>query len=423
MREPRGADARVVPGLVVLAAAVAALVGVGLLSGPATSPRPPSAPARVGPYTHRLYVVDATSDAHVVALDTRGGAIETVHSYAVGGQAEVALSPDGARLYALAFRPGRARQTLSTFDTRTTRITDEAPIESLLPEGWNTEQYQSTCCTGLYSSPDGGRLYFTERSYTRRHAADGIWIGTFDTVAGRLLPEAAEISGCDRRTIVALANATIVVVCSHSNCCQAYSQTNDVRWLTIAADGSTEESHVVPLTPPSTGTSADVSGELAWAVASPDRRWIYAVTRTGLLFVIDVRAETVKRVVQLDLAGSFEVTGEKVALSPDGSMLFVGASDADLVTAGLASSIQRFDVASWRRTGRVRAAAPFYSLAFGPKDDGRLYVFSPGGTSAWVGPRTPSVEVLDPASLRQVDAVMPPFEAPILGMVPALDRR
>jgi WD40 repeat protein len=415
------------------------VVAVMTLTRPNPAPQPPAVralPARVGPYTHRLYVVDArppsrldAGSSAVMAAIPRGSALEVVRTIDVGLQAETALSPDGRLLYSLAFLPDSpnrdGRQTLATYDTSSGRRVNEAPIETLLPQDWATEQWQATCCTGLFSSPEGGRLYFAERSYTKHQAHDSIWVGTFDTVEQKLLPEAAEIAGCDQRAMVPVERGTVVVVCTHTACCtEAYSETNDVRWVTIAEDGSTAESHVVPLTSPSSdGSSTDDSGELAWAVPSPDRRWIYAVTRVGRLFVIDVQEKRVAQVVDLDLTGSFEVAGEKVALSPDGGTLYVGTSDTTLITHDLADSIQGFDVATWRRTGHVRVGAPFYSLSFGPAKDGRLYAMSPAGPRASKAPRKSTIEVFDPTTLEQVATVARPFGSPVLGMVPLLDGR
>ena len=390
------------------------------------APHPPSLhglPTRPGPYTHRSYVLDIDGGARVVAVQQDGPSGKVVQSYHVGGQAQTALSPDGSRLYALAFRPGHGRQTMATFDTGTGRLIDEAPIETLLPTGWSTEQYKVWPGNdGLVSSPEGARLYFAERSYTKRHAHDSIWLGTYDTIGRRLLPEAVRIPGCDLRSIIPFEEGRVVAVCSRTTgCCfEAYSETSDVRWLTIANDGSVADSYIVPLeAPPDDDSSADLSGELAWAVPSPDGRRIYAVTRTGRLFVIDVRDQTVDRVVDLDLAGTFEITGQKVALARDGHSLYVGTSGTTEVTKGIARHIQRFDVSTWRRTGGVRTDLPFYNLSLAPGGD-YLDAISPGAFGGR-SRRSAAIQVFDADDLSAVGVVPGTWHSPVLAEVPSLD--
>jgi DNA-binding beta-propeller fold protein YncE len=413
-------------------AVLATLLGGGLvaatLANRFAAPEPPSfhsLPVRTGPYTHRLYVLDIRRAGRVVAVQPQGVSPQLNRSYPVGVQAQTTLSPDGSRLYALSFPPHGDRQTMSTFDTGSGRLIHEAPIERLLPPGWGTEQYKIWPWNdGLVSSPEGGRLYFTGRSYTKHQAHDSIWLATYDTVAQRVLPEAARIPGCDLRSIVPQDQGRVVVVCSRTTgCCyEAYSETNDVRFLTIANDGSAAESDSIPLKPPERyDSSADGSGELAWAVPSPDGRRIYAVTRIGRLFVIDVRDQTVDRVVDLDLVGSFEVTGQKVALSRDGGTLYVGTSDTDEVTRGVAGHIQSFDVSTWSRTGGVLARQPFFSLALGPGGD-YLYAVSPKSFSNAGRSRRPSaIQVFDGDTLSAVGVVPGNWHWPVLAEVPLLD--
>lgn len=431
--DPRPLTSRELKRVRTTHAALGALAGLVLIAGglsiaalrsPEPGPQFVSVPhpiQHVGPYTHRLYVLDARPEQVVVALQPRGRTADVVDRYDVGSGAYIELSPDGRRLYALAFIEDEGDyQTMATYDTRTGERLDLAPVAGELPEGWQPEQYKIWPFNdGLVSSPDGGRLYFVERSLTKRQEHDSIWIGTYDTSRGSVLPASAEIQGCDQRVLFPQIGGRLVIACTRStDCCyEAYSETSDVRWLTIGDDGSTVHSHVVPLSPPRSSSVADDSGPIASAVESPDGRWIYVVTLTGRVFVVDVQRERVDRVIDLELIGSFEVSGPRVALSPDGKTLYLGASDTVEITQGDATSIQRFDVATWRRTGRTHAELPFHSLAFGPDGD-YLYAMTPEAMRGSTAP----IQVFDARTLEQVGGIRDHLDQPVLAEVPRLGR-
>jgi hypothetical protein len=108
-------------------------------------------------------------------------------------------------------------------------------------------------------------------------------------------------------------------------------------------------------------------GYVSQAVLSPDGGTLYAVTRDGLVFVIDVRSRTIEQRVQLSLPAGEYVAVPLVRLTPDGGSLLVGLGAYPGHDAIHADTILAIDTSTWEQIGQVHTD-PF--SAFDVSSDG-----------------------------------------------------
>jgi DNA-binding beta-propeller fold protein YncE len=346
---PRGTRARVrgrrlgrvlgVGATVVLAGAVIVLSLRPLVP----APPPPATQALPG---QRVYVLEDPGGVH--ALDVAEDGTST--AWRLSGQADLAISPDGQRLFVVSFDDPEGTK-LSVVDATSGEVTAEAPFPP--PHGWRS--YKLRIYPTLAVSPEGTRVFVEAATSTESRA-----LATFDVRQGAFLPEVASLEGCVGPAILPRAEASVVVVCT-------FESSSQVRFLEISDTGSLAAEERLEL-PVSGATLVDAPGDpdplelgvVAWAALSSDSGTLYAVTREGDVMVVDVGARSLERVVELELPAGLRVSWPgQVAVS--GDRLLVGLQPLGFDWLVRSTHLAVVDTSTWgASTIRTR---PFWAFA------------------------------------------------------------
>lgn len=301
-----------------------------------------------------LYVLD-TNDlreaASVLLVDPATGVVKG--RIPTGYAPDMALSPDGTRLYVASQRQGGRLDVIDTATgavLRTVEIPDRQ-IYALLPV-WSR----------MAISPDGRWLYVNQMRFVAP-GADEYSVATFDTQRGRFLPERAPIPGCPSALLIPYARQGSLAVF-----CGAPGATQDARFLQPEQNGLLAEPSTLP-----------IAGQLAGAIWSGTTSTIYQVAEDGRVVLIDGAARRVSRTVALELPGGGQVVKGSVALSADGARLYLGVRQP----AGRklqARQILVVDTATWQALRTIPTSQPFGGLAVS-RDGRRLQALNPDGDS------------------------------------------
>jgi DNA-binding beta-propeller fold protein YncE len=174
-----------------------------------------------------LYIVDSKNgrqEAQVLLVDPSAGRVVKVFN--TGMNPDIALSPDGTRLYLASSQvtpEGIASEELAVIDTSTgasllTVSNSKRVTYNVIPPS-----------SALAISPNGRWLYVMKYEVIS-NLNTLYWIETFDTVSGKFLPGKADLSGCGWGRLLPLdRNREIQVVCE---------QSKDVRLLKIDQRGA-----------------------------------------------------------------------------------------------------------------------------------------------------------------------------------------
>jgi len=174
-----------------------------------------------------LYIVDSNNgnlEAQVLLVDPSAGRI--VRVFKTGMNPDIALTPDGTRLYLASARvtpEGTANEELSVIDT-----SNGASLLTVSNAKRNTYNVVPPS-SSLAISPNGRWLYVMK--YDQISDLNTLyWLETFDTVSGKFLPGKVDLSGCGWGRLLPLdKNREIQVVCE---------QSKDVRLLKIDNRGA-----------------------------------------------------------------------------------------------------------------------------------------------------------------------------------------
>jgi hypothetical protein len=170
----------------------------------------PSSGVRGGPLRHGLlYVLDPNDmkpESHVLVVDPTEGRI--VRTFSAGFQPDMALSPDGTRLYLAstsAPADGRSQGYLDVIDTATGSVIRRVANPDL--RGFNTPQYPSQ----MAISPSGRWLHFFKAR--SGNSPDTSYIATFDTLRGEFVPGKAPVPGCEGALLALPKDRQLAVLC------------------------------------------------------------------------------------------------------------------------------------------------------------------------------------------------------------------
>jgi DNA-binding beta-propeller fold protein YncE len=334
---------------ILIAAAALVLAALALLllvrawphrgRGPATPP--PTNPATTVNQT--LYVMNQDSGA--VALQVSGGSSQVLHRYRLGAQSDMALSPDGRRLYAAAFVWVSRTKSVSRFlvyDTGTGHLLTQLP----LPD-W--AQYTGFLTDEIAVSPDGGRVYVLV--YSQGKGGKRFNIATFDVKTGSMLPRVAPLAGCKTPvSILPEAGDQLIVVCDAQD---------QVRFLDVSGSGGLAGQEELTV-PPGPSSVRDTNGVLigipivAQALLTSDGSTLYLVIQDGLIYQISVAQEAVERTIPLHLPGGDVIAIGKAMLSADDREMVLGLSSSypggDVARA---DTLMVMDAATWRTLATI----------------------------------------------------------------------
>jgi hypothetical protein len=412
---------------------VAVLVGGSVVAGTrlfsAPTPKPANQDESVGPWTRNLYVLDPANlgDRSFVRAFAETSVPRLLHGltagyYTAGYDPQMTLSPDGSRLYVVSSFTAAGidsyRNVIDTYDTRTGKRLSRTTLPEL--DGTNKDRTLHKLpvfAPDFVSSLDGRRLYLGETTIRRGPVRRKTLLGTFDTATSELLPNSIEIPDCDVRVLLPGAADSLVVACSATGEARSVPATNFVYFLEVADDGSAASFERLDL------SAADT---LAWAVRSADGRTIYAVTRDAHVYGIDATTRRIVGETDLDLEADVrqestelspdgaKVQTQKVALSPDGSILYLGTALRGAPSVVDADGISAFDTRTWQRIQAVRTEDHFWTMTLGPGGD-RIYAPSFDEPS-W------SIQVFDARTLEQLGTIEDVGRTPALIEVPRLGR-
>lgn len=198
-------------------------------------------------------------------------------------------------------------------------------------------------------------------------------MSTFDTVEGALLSEMISFEDCEPgiHALVPLHGARrIAVVCGKGA---------DVRFLEASETGSVAtlarlELPGVPVVRELPYGSLDF-GDLAWAVASPDRRLLYVVRLNGHVSVVDLDSGDLVDEHRIELGPDRHVGYGQVHLAGDGESIFLGVGPmSDGFDVSTATEVMQVDTSTWTEIRTVPTRTRFGSFSVTPNGD--VYVAS-----------------------------------------------
>ena len=404
-------------------AAVLAITGVAtaIRLGDRNTPPPANHGENVGPYTHWLYVLDPKNlDAHTQVLALDPATEEVVQTYPAGYDPQMALSPDGSRLYVTSSVAPKGINSFSSvidvFDTSSGERLERASLPEL-----NGTYAGRTLHKGPVFNPDfttsldGSRIYLGESTVRRGPVRATARVGTFDTSSNELLPNSVELRDCNTRILLpGPSPQSLTAACSATSNHVTVPRRNFLYFLTIDDDGSATP-HRLDL--PDSDEAGRFYDNLAWAASSLDGKTIYAVTGDGHVFVIDAARAQLVQEADLDVQPGFGVQMPKVLISADSATLYVGIGFA---TGSIvdARTIAAYDVRTWEEIGRVETDFDFFGLALGP-DGTDLYA------PTWRSPgdeKTSVLQVFDARTLEPTGTIGGVGQTPALVEVPRLGR-
>lgn len=172
--------------------------------------------AQVGPAPGLLYVVD-TGDgwfdhSQILQFDTAQGRI--LKTFNGGQDPDMALSPDGSRLYVTAYSQDSdtapLENHLSVYDTASGK---------LLAKIGNPDAIKHTMqayATALTVSPSGRWLYMTKFHFTPANNSYYWYLTAFDTIQNQFLPVQAKLPCRDVTMVATREDLSVVLVCKSS---------------------------------------------------------------------------------------------------------------------------------------------------------------------------------------------------------------
>jgi DNA-binding beta-propeller fold protein YncE len=390
------------------------LFTVILFSATATSPDPAAAsdmnslsPSRQEkPQPGWLYVVDSNNQAtesQILLVNPEQGSV--VRSFKAFYNPDIALSPDGTRLYLASTQS--TGQILEVIDTTSGATLLTIPN----PERWrpSTPYYRSH----MAFSPDGNWLYV----YKHEYVTDLYYVATFDVRQNQFLPEKAYLPDCINAVLAPTAvPLALNVLCTGSN---------DVRFLKITKRGGAAISRVpVQLRKSRHGLGVYLG------VISPNDSTINVIAGDGLFSHIDTKLKKITHTGEVDSRGRKKdstdlppllvqspddwMGGKWIPLqastsTPGESKLYVGIGQlADFRRSNWSfSQIAVFDKNTLDRVGTFEPSRQVFSLTLS-KDGKRLY---------GIDPRTASIVIIDTATDSELRTISGLGVSPIIALV------
>lgn len=364
------APLRALRGVMLLAGLLAAVLAAGR---PAAAQQPAAQPGW-------LYVVDSkhgAAEGQVIVLDPEQGRV--VRTFATGMSPDIALSPDGKRLYVASTRPERdgqpARDELSIIETASGRVIQT--VDNTDRAYYNVQPAFSN----MAFSPNGRWLYVSKISLVGPEVIL-YWVATLDTRTNRFLPGRAELPGCGSTQLLPLEKERqLQVVCT---------DTMDVRALKVMPDG-TAATLTTKLKRPGRAPKVDTP---AYSFLAGDGSNT-TVTVDGQILKVDTAGRTTREVAAVNAPARRWI--HSGAQSPDRSRVYISLQVPADVDQGqwLADRINAYDLRGSGLLGTVETSRPFSYLAVS-RDGRSLYAVDTAGAK---------VLVIDTATLSETRTI------------------
>jgi len=310
----------------------------------------------------------------ILGVDPSTGTV--LKTIPTGHAPQLAVSPDGNRLYIDSRDPGRHEDTLTIVDAGTGRVLQS--VSNPDSPRWGGPPPTSLMAT----SADGHYLYILKGRTT--NGKDSTWVAAFDTQASAFLATTVPMGDdCPGASLRALP-AKLMVVCGGLN--TIYS-------IPVGADGSFAQSSALKLPPPSgilPNGIAHAEGDISATVWSTNGGTLFLVKADGSIVKLSTQNLQITKTSTTPLDQMLVASREGV-VSPDGSRLFVGCR----LAANRGHSNQYvvvFDTESLQLLKTVPVSQEFLSLAMSPYSE-ELLLTVPRNTSGLL--------VVDTSTLRE----------------------
>lgn len=389
-------------------------------SSPTTSAR--LAPSGVAPGW--LYVVDPNNgkrESEILVVDPSEGRV--VRSFKTDSRPEIALSPDGARLYIASTRYSEDGNSSEGFLMVVNTKNGNVLSRVTNPDRWLPTVPTSSSMMKL--STDGRWLYFFKHVDTRE--ADTYYVATFDTKKNRFLTERIMLPGC--------VTARLVPVESRGQLAVACDGTRDVQFVKLSGKGAItgtknigSEAILSRISLSSRGLS-EPGRRMASILPSPDGATLTVIMGDGRYLKVDTQSHLVIQTAVIDAqarraapAGLTSASSEQAdwladswirwqtpATSPDNKKFYLGIGRLVQLRSGVQSfdRVMVFDSQSLGRLASIRTSQPFESFALSA-DGGHLYAISP---------EQAAIMVIDTVAQREVRSIYGVGTSPISALV------
>lgn len=318
-----------------------------------------------------LYVVDPqpeSSGSRIWLFDP--GTAAVMGSIRTGYQPEIALSPDGSRLYIISGE--RESGEVAVVNTADGSVRETSFQARVLYTPWylTLPPFNS-----IALSSDGKALRILQQSsFPPEGAQPQIW--SFDTTNESFSPTRAEIDDCRSGVFVPPSTASeFEVICASSNTLHSMRSGADSRLM----------SQVVTNLP---GTQRC---PVATGLLLKDNSKLALINRSGAIDTMDVTTHEFR---------STGVTGECTALgvvygldwrSPDGTKIYVGYGPPSPDNMATSNAFRVFDTDTWKQLGTAQTSIPFWSATMSA-DGWFIYAFAP---------KQHAIVEIDAATLRE----------------------
>ena len=294
----------------------------------------------------RIYAID-TADRLVATAVESGRQLFTMP---LGIEGDALLAPDGQILYVSDGDALLAVDAVSGAEQWRVPLggASHSPISVLLasvalpPAGGPTPEHIGHGRSPFAVSPDGARLYIQVGGPIQvRDAANGALLSQTEIVR----------SACAGRFHPAPDGRYLYIIC----------QSLDVYLVISLESGAIERTEFDQL-----------GGIVAGSAQSRDGRWLYVVSATGTVTVLDLSTGAVTS--QTEIIADARVTDLMVGLSADDQQLSVGVSTTGSRFA--TDQVRAFSVADWSEASQVTLSAPLTGTALTGAPEGGTYVIA-----------------------------------------------
>ena len=276
-----------------------------------------------------------TKTSRVSVYDAQSG--EELFSVDAGSSVNASIAPDGARLYIHSWSPTGDRDELVAIDAASGK------------ELWSKTGRNAVDSSGgllpsaVAVSQDGSQIFVMEPDYNRppdHRRVIPYHVEIFDAHDGDRVAE-FDAPNCPARLFPSLDERTLYILCLNSGVS-----------FSIAIDLETGERIIENL-------FRSASEGVRSAIQSPDRRLLYGLTGEAITVVnLNERRIIDEIALQLDVPMPEPYTPQSLALSADGSRLYVGLAKPSEITVDSISEVAVVDTSTWREIDRVTVEPP-----------------------------------------------------------------
>jgi DNA-binding beta-propeller fold protein YncE len=344
---------RAISRVILIIAALLVQISYAGQDGVRTSEGPVRAVQEQERHSGWLYVVDSDDwfNSKVLAVDPIEGKV--MRTYAAGYRPDIALSPDGDRLYiALTLEnAGNKGSVLDIYDTASGKLTERIP---------NPDPFQST--VPVYprrlSMSASGRYLYVIRSHNTRETTD-VYLTVFDTANDKFLPTHLSLFGCNPTLLPTDKDLIVDLACANS----PY-----VREVTIRYSDEATTERIL-------GSEQVLSYRWGAVFVTPDKGEIGLIGNNGSRFALSRALGVFRHAGEVEQHG--QMLGQQAAVvDVNRGEVFWGNAQEKRDWSERYDEIVSVNAATLTGSNRSPTMLPFYSMVLSADGD-TLYAVSP----------------------------------------------